>query len=100
MAGQRMRQGLTPEPNSSQHLWLATYLSWSGPGQGEVIVVEGKKLTKHVHCARSGLFACHVSLALPLPYFSGALTPAGCFSQAFTLDASAYVQSMAGNARC
>lgn len=71
---------------SSQHLQLTTDLSRSVPGQGEVIVVEGKKLSKRFHCAQSGLFASHPSLALPQPCFLGGLVPAGCFCQAQMLD--------------
>lgn len=59
-----------PRVRSSQHLRLMIDLSWSGPGRGEVIVVEGLKKRKKIQaCAQLGpvcalSFLC-LSPALP-----------------------------------
>lgn len=43
-----------PQSPFQQHLQLATDLSWSGPGQDEVIVVEGKKMIQAYSLCQTG----------------------------------------------
>lgn len=49
-----------------------------GLAQGKMksLWLKVKKWSKHIHCARQGLFASHPFLGLPLSCFSGRLTPA------------------------
>lgn len=58
-----------PRVHSSQHLWLMIDLSWSGPGRGEVIVVEGKKRIQVCSLCLAGPVCPSSTLySLPFPY--------------------------------
>lgn len=85
-----------PTVRSSQHLWFAIDLSWSGPRRGEVIVVKVKEKKNDPNMFTVpglGLFALH-SISHPSPALpcsaSQRASSAGAFSRLLCERASAW----------